>query len=74
VSNLVLSVIIKWFAASKLVLNLDKTDTMKFITNNLSQSTLLLGYKEKYVEEMANTKFCGLQIGNHQIGRTMLNI
>jgi hypothetical protein len=32
VSNLVLSHIIKWFAATKLVLNLDKTNIMKFIT------------------------------------------
>jgi len=33
-SNLVLSHIIKWFAANNLVLNLDKTSIMKLITNN----------------------------------------
>jgi len=65
VSNLVLSHMIKWFAANNLVLNLDKTNIMKFMTENSSQSTLYIGYKEKYVEETANTKFLGLQIDNH---------
>ena len=35
VSNLVLSHMIKWFAANNLVLHLDKTNIMKFITKNL---------------------------------------
>jgi len=39
-SNLVLSRMIKWFAAISLVRNLDKTNIMKFITKNLSHSTL----------------------------------
>ena len=37
---------IKWLAANKLVLNLDKTNIMKFITNNLSHAKLHIGYKE----------------------------
>jgi hypothetical protein len=57
VSNLVLSVMIKWFAANKLVLNVDKT-------NYLSHSTLYIGYKEKYTEDTVNTKFLGSQIDN----------
>ena len=65
VSNLVFSHMIKGFAASNLVLNLDKTNIMKFIKRNSSQSTLHIGYKEKYVEETVNTKFLGLQIDNH---------
>jgi hypothetical protein len=56
---------IKWFAANNLVLNLDKTNIMKFLTENSSQSTSHIGYKEKYVEERGNTKFLGLQIDNH---------
>jgi len=56
---------IKWFAANNLVLNLDKTNIMKFITKNSAHSTLHAGCKEKYIEEMANTKFLGLQIDNH---------
>jgi len=49
VSNLLLSCNIKWFAASKLVLNLDKMNIMKFITKNSSHSTLHISYKEKNV-------------------------
>jgi hypothetical protein len=64
-SNLVLSLMIKWFAANKLVLNLDKINIMKFKTNNLSHSTLHTGYKEKYIEEMVNTQYLGLQTDNH---------
>jgi len=51
-SNLVLSHMIKWFAANKLALNINKTNIMKFIIKNSSHSTLHIGYKEKYKEEM----------------------
>jgi hypothetical protein len=65
VSNLVFFLLIKWFAANNLVLNLDKMNIMKFITENSLHSTLYVGYKEKYVEESGNTKFLGLQIDNY---------
>jgi hypothetical protein len=52
---------IKWFAACKLVLNLDKMSITKFVPKN----TLHMGYKEKYIEETVNTKFLGLQIYSH---------
>ena len=38
---------------------------MKFIKRNSSQSTLYIGYKEKYLEETVDTKFLVLQIDNH---------
>ena len=38
---------------------------MKFITRNSSLSILHIGYKEKYVEEMVNTTFLGLEMVNH---------
>jgi hypothetical protein len=38
---------------------------MKFITNNLSHSTLHIGYEEKYIEEYVDAKFLGLQIDYH---------
>jgi hypothetical protein len=56
VSNLVLSHMIKWFAANKLVLNLDKINITKFIPWNSSHSTLHVGYIAKYIEEMVNKK------------------
>ena len=63
-SKSVLSCMIKWFAANYLVLNLDKTNIMKFITNNSPNSALCIGYKGKYIEETVNTIFLGLQIDN----------
>ena len=47
------------------VLNLDKTNTMKFVTINSPCSALRVGYKENYVEETTKIKFLGLQIDNH---------
>jgi hypothetical protein len=55
----------KWFAANHLVLNLDKKNIIKLTTKNSAHSTLHLGYKEKYMEQMVNTKFLVLQIDNH---------
>ena len=64
-SNLVLCCMIKWSAASKFVRDLDKTNVLKFITNNSSHSALYIGYKMKYIEETVSTKFLGLQTYNH---------
>jgi hypothetical protein len=55
----------KWFTSNKLVLKLDKTNIMKFITNKSPQYDLNIGYDEKYIEESINTKFLGLQFNNH---------
>ena len=44
------------FAANNLVLNVDKTNIMKFITKNSSHSTLYTGYKEKYKKVIVDTK------------------
>jgi hypothetical protein len=65
VSNVVLSHVIKWFAANNLVINLDKMNIMKFIEKNSAHSTLHIGYKEKCIEERGNTKFLSLKIVNH---------
>jgi hypothetical protein len=56
---------IEWFTANKLVLNLDKTNIMKFITKNSPHFALCIAYRGKYIEETINTKFLGLQIDNH---------
>jgi hypothetical protein len=65
VSDLVVCHMIEWFLANNLVQNVEKTNVLKFITNNSPYYTLCIGYKTKYVEETANTKFLGLQINNH---------
>ena len=61
-SNLFLSCMIKWFAANY-VLNLNKTNIMKFGTNS-SRSTVHIGYEVKYIEGRVNIKFLCLQIYN----------
>jgi len=38
---------------------------MKVITKNSSHFTVHIGSKEKYIAEMVNTKFLGLQIYYH---------
>jgi hypothetical protein len=64
-SNTVLYHISKLFTSNKLVLNLDKTNIIKFTTNKSPQYDLNIGYNEKYMEEPINTKLLGLQIDNH---------
>jgi hypothetical protein len=64
-SNRVLSLMSKWFAANKLALNLDTPNIIKFITINVLQCPLSIGYNDKHIEESAQTKFLGLKIDNH---------
>jgi hypothetical protein len=56
---------IKWYAANKLVLNINKTNRMKFIMNYIPYYALCSGYEDNYIEEVVNIKFLGLQIDNH---------
>jgi hypothetical protein len=64
-SNLVLSRMIEWFAANKLILNLEKPNVMKFVTKNMSHCALTIGYIDKYIEEVVSTKFLGIHLDNH---------
>jgi hypothetical protein len=54
----------KWFTSNRLVLNLDKSNVIKFVTNKSSQCDFNIGYDEKDIEESTNTVL-GLQIDNH---------
>jgi hypothetical protein len=64
-ANLVLARMIEWFSANRLVLNLEKTNILKFVTNNLPYCVLTIGHKDKYIEEAVHLKFLGMQIDNH---------
>jgi len=63
VSNLVFSHMIKCFVVNNLILELDKTNIIKFITKSSSHSTLHTGCKEKCIEETVNTKLITTQFG-----------
>ena len=54
-----------WFSANKLVLNLGKTNIMKFVTINQPHCALTISYKDKCTEEVVNLKFFDIQIDNH---------
>jgi hypothetical protein len=56
---------IEWFSTKKLVLKLEKTNIMKFVTNNSPHCALNIGYKDKHIEETVNSKFLGLHLDNH---------
>jgi hypothetical protein len=43
-----------WFSVNKLSLNVEKTNVIKFITNNSPQSPLNIGYNDRYIEEGVN--------------------
>jgi hypothetical protein len=55
------------------VLNLDKTNIMKFITNNSPHCALCIDYRGNYIEETINTKFLGLQIDNHFTWKNLID-
>jgi hypothetical protein len=62
-SNTILSHMSKCFTCKELVLNLDKTNIIKCITNH--KYNLKSGFDDKYIEESVIQKFLGLQIDNH---------
>ena len=47
-AHLVLARLIEWFSANKLVVNLEKTSIMEFMTKNSPQSTLTISYEGKH--------------------------
>jgi hypothetical protein len=67
-SSSVLSRVNEWYGGNKVVLNLDKTNRVKFMINNLPHCALSIMkyYKQKCIEERVSVKFLVLQIGNHQ--------
>jgi hypothetical protein len=61
----------KWFTSNKLVLNLEQTNIIKFITNKSLQYDLKIDCDEKYIEE-SSTTFLGLQTDNHLNWKNLL--
>jgi hypothetical protein len=57
--------VIKWFAAKKLTVNVDKTNIIKFVTYNSPQFPISIGYQDKYIKESAHKKNLGLYIDSH---------
>jgi hypothetical protein len=53
------------FKANKVTFNFDKTNVIKFATNNKPSINFNIAYENKTVEEILRTKFLGLQIDNN---------
>jgi hypothetical protein len=51
--------------SEKIILNLEKTNLIKFVTKNLPHCAMTIGYEDKYIEEIVNTKFLGIHLDNH---------
>ena len=55
----------RWFKANQLVLNLTKTNIIKFSPSNFFQPQLILDHNNTIISEVPSTKFLGVQIDNH---------
>jgi hypothetical protein len=69
----VLSHIAKWFQAAQLVLNVEKTNMVKFALTKFSHCPLQLTYEGKICTEADNIKFLGLQLDNHRTWKTHMD-
>jgi hypothetical protein len=63
--NDVFAILNRWIKANKLTLNFDKTNFIKFCTNNKTCVNLNMGFDDKTIEEVETTKFLGLQIDSN---------
>jgi hypothetical protein len=64
----------KRIKASKLTLNFDKINFMKFYSTNKNRVNLSIGYEDKTIEEVETTKFFALQIDNNLNWKTKLSM
>jgi len=55
----------RWFRANQLVLNLMKTNIIKFSPSHFPQPQLIIDHNNTTISEVPNTKFLGMQIDNH---------
>ena len=71
-ANQVLTHMIECFSANKLVLNLEKTNVMKYVTINQPYYELTVSYKGKCIGAV-NLKCLGIQIDNHLAWRNHID-
>jgi hypothetical protein len=64
--------VIEWFSANKLVLNLQRTNTLKCVTINQPYCSLNFRYKDKCTEEAVILKFLLYKLTITLIGGTTL--
>jgi hypothetical protein len=57
--NLVTTHTVNWFQANQLILNMDKTNTVKFTTKSGTSHSLSFEYENKLLTEVPKFKFLG---------------
>jgi len=55
----------RWFESHIVLLNLDKTHFLQFLTKNSREIDLQISYENKQISKIHNTKFLGLIIDNN---------
>jgi len=63
----------EWFSANLLLLNLDKTYYMQFVSKNSSSMDFNITYRNKKIANTCNTKFLGLTLNNTLSWKTHIN-
>ena len=68
--NLALTSLDKWFIANQLVLNITKTNVIKFTRKTTVHAPIGISYKNYVVDEVNSTKFLGIHIDSHMNWKT----
>ena len=55
----------RWFKTNLLLLNLEKTYLLQFLTKNTNATDLHISYKNRQISSIHSTKFLGLVIDNN---------
>jgi len=63
--NLALTSLDQWFTANQLVLNITKTNVIKFTPKTTEHVPLGISYKNYVLDEVNSTKFLGIHIDSH---------
>jgi hypothetical protein len=64
-TNLALTCLDRWFHVNQLVLNITKTNVIKFTPITSVHVSLDIYYKDNLIDEVKSTEILGMYIGNH---------
>jgi hypothetical protein len=71
--NHALTCLNQWFCTNQLVLNITKTNVIKFTTKVSAHVPLVIYYKDNLIDEVKSTKFLGMCIENHMNWKNNIN-
>jgi hypothetical protein len=68
--NLALTSLDQWFTTNQLVLNITKTNVIKFTSKTAVHVPLDISFTDNVLDEVNSTKFFGIHIDNHMNWKT----